>query len=72
MNGWRVLNGQPRKVRFMLGCESLCHLENVGIYPTCNMELYVFTQESDVIRDAFKRETSCNKNGLRWGTIEPW
>lgn len=58
----------------MLGCESLCHVKNVGIYPTCNMELYnVFTQENDVIRDVFKRKNSCNnKNGLRGGKIEPW
>lgn len=46
-----MLDGQPRKASFMLSCESLCYVKNVGIYLTCNMELYnVFTQESDVIR----------------------
>ena len=46
-------------MRFMLGCESLCHIKNVKVCPTCIMELYeVFTQENVVIRGVRGRESS--------------
>ena len=45
-----MLDAQQRKVKFMLGCEFLCHIKNAKVCPTCIMELYdVFTQRN-VIR----------------------
>lgn len=52
------MDGQCRKVRFMLGCDSSCHIKNVEVCATCIMELYeVFTQENVLIRGVRGRES---------------
>ena len=67
-----MLDAQQRKVRFMLGCEFLCHVKNDEVCPTCIMELYdVFTQRNVIrgVRGRKSRQKSFEAELIRFDNL---